>query len=207
MTRDRRRAPAAARSATLALLGLLAPLGALAERGTTGPYAGLGVATTPYEHRYGGIVYDASRPLGWQAYAGYRLSDRLAVEAAYQRFPGIESGEIAGSGLDRLSISGDLEAITVRGRLGVSLAELLGWRREIEVFATAGYRRSDLDLDVAELRSGTATKVSEDGAALALGVGASYRIGRLHLRGFAECADLEPLRSDWDAVIAVEIRF
>src|SRR5262245_18481670 len=77
-------------------------------------YAGVGLAATDFESDHGGIPYGET-VAGLQLYGGFQVRELMGIELALDRFSGIDSGDILGSGVQRLRISADHTAVMVRG--------------------------------------------------------------------------------------------
>ncbi|HET7924056.1 MAG TPA: hypothetical protein VFL30_04115, partial [Rhodanobacteraceae bacterium] len=76
-------------------------------------YAGAGLAATDFESDHGGIGY-SDTVAGLQLYGGFQARELLGIELGLDRYSGIESGDILGSGVERLRISADHSTVALR---------------------------------------------------------------------------------------------
>lgn len=165
----------------------LAALGASSAAGqdATNLYAGAGLGVTDFKGRHSSIGY-GDTPFGWQLYGGLQASDRMAVEVAAEHFSGIESGDLLGSGIERLRISADYSSVIVRGVFSLDLEELLRRRQRITVFGTVGVARLLEERNVTELTMSRITAASERQSALVLGAGVSFGLAGIRLRTYVQ---------------------
>jgi hypothetical protein len=169
-------------------------------------YAGAGLGLADYKGAFEGVSYN-DRPFSLQAFGGYRISDRWSMELAYARSDDIESGEIAGSGVERLDIDAQLETKIVRALLTLPLSEALGWQKNVRVFGTIGYHDSESRSEIAELGSGEKRTDRQNDSGLAFGGGILYGIGKIDLRGYVEWLDRDTVDDAWSGGVAVEYGF
>ena len=168
-------------------------------------YLGAGIGVADYESVYEGVAY-ADTPLGAHLYGGVQLRDRVAVELALTSLADIESGDILGSGIERLRISADYRAIAVKGRFSVALAEVVPRWRKWTVFGTAGAYASEERRHVVELVSSQTSDDVTDDSGLVFGAGAIYGFSRLSVRASLESFDGR--HADHTAIdVAVEFGF
>jgi hypothetical protein len=151
-------------------------------------YAGAGLAVADFSSDHGGIGYSAS-PLGWQLYGGFQVRERVGLELAYDRLGGIDSGEVRGSGTERLRIAADVSTLTVRAVFGLSLEEVLRRRQKITLFGTLGLAHSTEDRSVLELTTARWTSATERDDSLVLGAGVMFDLPRLRLRTYVQSVD------------------
>jgi hypothetical protein len=187
-------------------LAALAACPVIAEEQGSRFYAGAGIASADFEDRHVGIGYDDA-PLAWHAYGGFRFRDRIAFELGYKTLGDIESGEIAGSGMERLEIGSEFDAVFGRLRASLSLSELFGWQRQFTVFGTIGYFDSETNRRVVEFGASRTSDVSIDDGGIALGAGLIYRLGKVDLRGYVERFEVGDGAETFDVGVAAEIAF
>jgi Outer membrane protein beta-barrel domain len=169
-------------------------------------YAGLGIANLEHEVDHEGIEF-SDDSVGLDAFAGFRLSDRLDVEIAYKRFDGIEARDIAGSGVDRLDIEMPLDVVVIKAIASVSLRELLAWQRDWRLYGSAGAYRTDSDRTVTTLADGATETIEHHESGLTVGGGVLYRVGPVDLRGYVEWFGVLDEAEAWDAGVAVQFNF
>jgi hypothetical protein len=169
-------------------------------------YAGLGVANLEYAVEHEGIEF-SDDSAGIDAFAGFRLTDRLGLELAYKSFDNIEADDIAGSGVDRLDIEMPLDIVVVKAVASLSLQEVFGWRRDWRVYGSAGAYRTDFDRTATTLATGATETVRDQETGLTIGTGALYRIGPIDLRGYVEWLGVLDEDEAWDAGVAVQFSF
>lgn len=168
-------------------------------------YAGVGLAFTDFDGRHGGIGYgDAA--LGLRLYGGYQVRELVAVELAFDRFSGLDSGHVRGSGVEQLRIAADVETLTARGVFSLSLEEVLRRRRKISVFGTIGLGQLTEKRHVTELTSAREATTTARDTALAMGVGATFALPRVRLRAHLQTYDVDG-PSLTTAGVAAEFRF
>jgi hypothetical protein len=148
-------------------------------------YVGAGLGLADYHGGYEGVSY-GDTPLGARLYGGVQLRDRAAVELALASFADVRSGDILGSGVERLRISADYQAIVVRGMFRLALLDLVPRWRKWTVFGTAGGFASEESRHVVELVSSQARDDVTDDSGLAIGAGAIYGFPRVSLRTSVE---------------------
>jgi hypothetical protein len=186
-----------------------APLGLAAypsiAQETDKAYVGAGLSVGEYAGEHAGIRYDDS-PVGALLYGGVRVRDNLGIEVAVSRLLDIESGEIPGSGVERLEIAADYNVIAIKAMYRVSLSEVLTRPTRLTVFGSAGGYASREERNVTQLATARTTSVSEDDAGLVLGVGSIYRISRVSLRAYADWFDSRH-SARWSLGVAAEVRF
>jgi opacity protein-like surface antigen len=175
------------------------------DAGASKLYAGVGLAATDYESDHGGIAY--GEPVaGLQLYGGFQLKELMAVELALDRYSGIDSGDILGSGVQRLNISADHTSVIARGVFSLPLEEVLRRHQKITLFATAGLAHSSEKRSVTELTTATETEVSESDDGLALGAGVIFEVSRMRLRATLQSLDREGPSLN-SVGVAAEFRF
>lgn len=196
----------AAAAAPLVLVALLATEPAAAQESNRGKlYAGVGLAVADFDSAHDGVGYGATPP-GLQLYGGFQARELLGVELAIDHLAGIESGELLGSGVERLRISAEHSSVTLRGVFSLSLQDVLRRRPKIKVLATAGAARAVEKRSVLELTTARHTTVSERETALVLGAGVAFELERVHLRTFFQSADRK--HGSLNSVgVAAEFRF
>jgi Outer membrane protein beta-barrel domain len=185
-----RATPLAAHALRIAAAAALAALTAApgAAEDSSKLYAGAGLAVADFASDHEGIVYSAT-PKGVQLYGGFQARPLMAVELAVDRLQRVESGELLGSGVERLRISAEYSSVTVRGVFSLPLEEVLRRRQKITVFATVGVARSLEERGVLELTTGRQTSVSERDTGLVLEVGTAFDLPRVRLRTYFQSVD------------------
>ena len=187
---------------------LLCAAPAAAEDKDEGPsklYAGVGLAATDFESDHGGITYGET-VAGLQLYGGFQVKELMAIELALDRYSGIDSGDILGSGVERLRISADYSSLMLRGVFSLPLEDVLRRHQKITLFATAGLAHSTEDRHVTELTSSRQTQVSESDDGLVLGAGVTFDVSRVRLR--ATLQSLDRPGADLNSLgVAAEFRF
>jgi opacity protein-like surface antigen len=168
-------------------------------------YAGVGLGLTEFKSDHAGIAY-RDTPIGWQVYSGLQAREGMAVELAVERLANISSKDLLGSGVQRLRISADHAAVTVRGAFSLPLEEILQRRPKITVFGTVGVARLFEKRDVLELTTSLASSTSEHDTVLTLGAGVTFEIARVRLRNYVQWADRRAGGLDTVGV-AAEFRF
>jgi opacity protein-like surface antigen len=151
-------------------------------------YAGVGLGVTDFKGDHDGIGY-SDTPVGWQLYGGYQARESAAVEFAIEHLAGIESGDVLGSGVDRLRISADHSSFTVRGVFTLSLQEVLRGRQKVTVFGTVGVARLLEDESITEIVTSRTTSMTERDTGLALSAGVTFEIGGVRLRTYLQSVD------------------
>lgn len=144
-------------------------------------YAGVGVGIGDYQGAYEGIDFDDT-PLGPWVYGGIRLRDRVAGEIVLARFAHVRSGDVLGSGLERLSMSADYRSVAARGVFSLELAELVPRWRNWTVFGALGAFSSEEHLRVTYLVSERAADVVREDSGVSAGGGVVYAFARTRLR-------------------------
>ena len=168
-------------------------------------YAGVGLAALDFESDHEGIGYSAT-PIGWQLYGGLQARENMAVELALDRFSGIESGDILGSGVERLRISAENTSVTVRGVFSLSLQDVLRRQQNVLLFGTVGIARTIEDRDVVELTPRREISASEHDNGLVVGAGVIFDVARVRLR--AHFQSLDRSGPSLDSIgLAAEFRF
>lgn len=168
-------------------------------------YAGVGLGVGDFQSDHAGIGY-SDTAVGWQLYGGLQARKGKAVEIAVERLAGIESGDIRGSGVERLRISAVNSSISVRGVFSLSLQDVLQRQQPISVFGTVGLAQLREQRDVLELTTSRATSVTERDTSLVLGVGVMFDVARVRVRTYFQAVD----RADGDLYslgAAAELRF
>lgn len=168
-------------------------------------YAGVGLAATDYESDHGGIAYGET-VAGLQLYGGFQVRELTGIELALDRYSGIDSGDILGSGVQRLNISAEHKSVIVRGVFSLPLEEVLRRHQKITLFATAGLAHSVEKRSVTELTTATETEVSESDDGLALGAGVIFEVSRMRLRATLQSLDREGPSLN-SVGVAAEFRF
>lgn len=151
-------------------------------------YVGAGLGVTDYASVYEGVAY-ADTPLGAHLYGGVQLRDRVALELALTSLADIESGDVLGSGIERLRISADYRAIAVKGTFSVALVDVVPRWRKWTVFGTAGGYASEESRHVVELVSSRTSDDVTNDSGLVLGAGAIYGFSRFSVRASLESFD------------------
>jgi len=168
-------------------------------------YAGVGLAATDFEGDHGGIAY-GENVAGLQVYGGFQARELMAIELGLDRYSGIDSGDILGSGVERLRISADYSSAIVRGVFLLPLEDVLRRHQKITLFATAGLAHSTEERSVTELTTSRETEVSESDDGLVLGLGVTFDVSRVRLR--ATLQSLDRAGSDLNSLgVAAEFRF
>jgi len=184
---------AAAAGALLHPLLCAAPAAAAGDDADAAPsklYAGVGLAATDFEGDHDGIAYGKT-VLGLQLYGGLQMKELMAIELALDRYSGIDSGDILGSGVQRLNISADHTSIIARGVFNLPLEDVLRRHQKITLFGSIGLAHSTEERSVTELTTSTETEISESGDGLALGAGVIFEVSRLRLRATLQSLDRE----------------
>jgi hypothetical protein len=185
------------------VIALLAAPAAAQDAGKR--YAGVGLALTNFDGAHEGIAYGDSSA-GLHLYGGYQARELMAVELAVERFSGLDSGNVLGSGVERLRIAADLQTVTVRGVFSVSLEEVLRRRRKISLFGTFGVGHVAEKRRVTALTTSRQTATTERDNGLAVGVGAVFDLPRIRLRAHLQSQDRAG-PSLTTAGVAAELRF
>ena len=176
-----------------------------AGAGASKLYAGVGLGATDFESDHGGITYGET-VAGLQLYGGFQVKELMAIELALDRYSGIDSGDILGSGVERLRISADYSSLMLRGVFSLPLEDVLRRHQKITLFATAGLAHSTEDRHVTELTSSRQTQVSESDDGLVLGAGVTFDVSRVRLR--ATLQSLDRPGADLNSIgVAAEFRF
>ncbi|HEY3516806.1 MAG TPA: outer membrane beta-barrel protein [Gammaproteobacteria bacterium] len=168
-------------------------------------YAGVGLAATDFEGAHGGIAYGET-VAGLQLYGGFQLRELMAIELGLDRWTGIDSGDVLGSGVERLRISAGYSAVMLRGVFSLPLEDVLRRHQAITLFATAGLARSTEERSVTELTTSRETEVSESDDGLVFGVGVTFDVSRVRLRAQFQSLDREGPSLD-SIGVAAEFRF
>jgi hypothetical protein len=191
---------------------VLLAIGTLAAAGPAGAqdndgrfYVGAGFGVAEFAGIEDRIEFEGS-PAGPHVFGGFELRDRVAIELALARLNGIEALDIAGSGVERLSISADYTAVAVRGAFGIALADVIPRWSKWSVFATAGAYSSREDRQVIRAVSSRTSMSTVDDDGLALGVGATYALPLVSLRTHIEWYDSR-YADRWGLAIAAQFRF
>lgn len=169
-------------------------------------YAGVGVGSLNYESYYNGVTF-GDRSTGMDVYGGYRLRGILAIELALERFDHLDAHDIAGSGTERLNVSGELDAATIRAVAMIPVSDYFHWRRHLELLAAMGYGQTKLQRNVVELGYGPLDPLPERRRGTTLGMGVLYGLRKINLRGYFERLDTNHDRSPTALDLAVEFRF
>ena len=175
------------------------------DAGASKLYAGVGLAATDFESDHAGIAYGET-VAGLQLYGGFQARELLAIELALDRYSGIDSGDILGSGVERLRISAVHSAVMLRGVFSLPLEDVLRRHQKITLFATAGLAHSTEERSVTELTTSRQTEVSERDDGLVLGAGVTFDVSRVRLRAQFQSLD-QPGPSLNSIGVAVEFRF
>ena len=168
-------------------------------------YAGVGLAATDFESDHGGIAYGET-VAGLQLYGGYQLRELMGIELALDRFSGIDSGDILGSGVQRLNISADHTSVIARGVFSLPLEDVLRRLQKITLIGTLGVAHTIEDRSVTELTTATETDVSETDDGIALGAGVIFELKRVRWRATLQSVDREG-PSLGSIGVAAEFRF
>jgi len=168
-------------------------------------YAGVGLGATDFEGDHGGIAYGET-VAGLQLYGGYQVKELMALELALDRYSGIDSGDILGSGVERLRISADHSSLMLRGVFLLPLEDVLRRHQKITLFATGGLAHSLEERSVTELTTSRQTEVSENDDGLVLGVGVIFDVARVRLRAQYQSLDREGPSLN-SVGVAAEFRF
>jgi hypothetical protein len=199
---------AAAAGALLSPLLCAAPAAAEGEDAGASPsklYAGVGLAAMDFESDHGGIAYGET-VAGLQLYGGFQARELAAIELALDRYPAIDSGDILGSGVERLRISAEHSSVTLRGVFSLPLEDVLRRHQKLTLFGTVGLAHSTEERSVTELTSSRQTEVSESDDGLALGAGVIFEVSRVRLRATLQSLDREGPSLD-SIGVAAEFRF
>ena len=175
------------------------------DEGPSKLYAGVGLAATDFEGDHGGIAYGET-VAGLQLYGGYQLRELMALELVLDRYSGIDSGDILGSGVQRLNISADHTSVIARGVFSLPLEDVLRRHQKITLFGSIGLAHSTEKRSVTELTTSTETKVSESDDGLALGAGVIFEVSRMRLRATLQSLDREGPSLN-SVGVAAEFRF
>jgi hypothetical protein len=187
---------------TLTLAALSA--GVVAAEDSSKLYAGVGVGLTDFESAHAGIGYGEAA-LGWQLYGGLQARESMAVELAVERLASVEQPDVLGSGVERLRISAEHSAMTVRGVFSLPLEEVLRRRQRITLFGTLGLSRSLEERAVLELTTSRTSSVAERDTALVVGAGVTFELARVRLRTYLQSVQAA---HDLDSLgVAAEFRF
>ena len=168
-------------------------------------YAGVGLTATDFESEHGGIAY-GEKVAGLQLYGGYQAKELMAIELALDRYSGIDSGDIFGSGVERLRISAEHSAVMLRGVFSLPLEDVLKRHQKITLFGSVGLAHSTEDRHVTKLTASRETEVSETDDGLALGAGVIFEVSRLRLRATLQSLDREGPSLN-SVGVAAEFRF
>ena len=197
---------AAAAGALLHPLLCAAPAAAEGEDAAASKlYAGVGLTATDFESDHGGIAY-GEKVAGLQLYGGYQAKELMAIELALDRYSGIDSGDILGSGVERLRVSAEYSAVMLRGVFSLPLEDVLKRHQKITLFGSVGLAHSTEDRHVTELTTSRETEVSETDDGLALGAGVIFEVSRLRLRATLQSLDREGPSLN-SVGVAAEFRF
>lgn len=168
-------------------------------------YFGAGVDFAGHTARQDGLEFEAS-PAGAAVYGGVQLRERIAIEGALLAQPNVSSGEMAGSGVQRLRIDSGVSLLIVRSVLSLYLGDGFPGAARWTLFGTAGAFAAADSRRVAERTTATSSSVSIDDSGLALGAGVLYDLKRVRLRAALEQRDGRQI--DQTAFgIAAEFRF
>jgi hypothetical protein len=168
-------------------------------------YAGVGVAAMDFESDHDGIAY-GEKVAGLQLYGGFQVRELAAIEVALDRFAGIDSGDILGSGVERLRISAEHTSVTLRGVFSLPLEDVLPRQQKVTLLGTVGLARSAEERSVTELTTSRETEVTERDDGLVLGVGVTFDVARVRLR--AQLQSLDRDGPSLDSIgVAAEFRF
>lgn len=159
-----------------AILGIaaLAAFSVASAQEASGFYAGVGIGTLKYEESFANIEFDGD-DTSLQVFAGYRVNQWLAVEAAY-----IDGGSPSDNVLG-YQLEADLSALELSLIGSVPLNDVLS------LHARAGMLAWDMKVSIDGMEIG-----KDDGTDLSYGIGAAFRFGpsaeaRIEVRS----ADLE----------------
>jgi hypothetical protein len=193
-------------ASVLFVIGALAAAAPAAAQDDGGRfYLGAGFGVAEFTGIEDGIAYEDS-PAGPHLFGGFELRDRVAIELALARLNGIEALDIAGSGVERLSISADYTAVAVRGTFSIALADVIPRWSKWSVFATAGVYSSEEDRRVIRTVSSRTSLSTVDDDGLALGAGAIYALPLVSLRAHLEWYDSR-YSDRWGLAVAAQFRF
>ncbi|HWN37446.1 MAG TPA: outer membrane beta-barrel protein [Gammaproteobacteria bacterium] len=167
-------------------------------------YAGVGLAATDFESDHGGIAYGET-VAGLQLYGGFQVRELMGIELAVDRSSGIDSGDILGSGVQRVNISADHTSVIARGVFSLPLEDVLRRHQKITLIGTLGVAHT-MDRSVMELTTGTETNVSETDDGVALGAGVIFELKRVRWRATLQSVDREG-PSLGSIGVAAEFRF
>jgi hypothetical protein len=168
-------------------------------------YWGAGLGAMDFESDHGGVSY-ADGATGLQLYGGFQARELMAVELALDRFSGIESGEVLGSGVERLRIATQYSSVTVRGVFSLSLQEVLPRRQNIMVFGTVGLAHSTEERSVTERTAARESEATDRDDGLVLGAGVVFDVARFRLRAHYQTVDRRGPSLD-SIGLAAEFRF
>ncbi len=168
-------------------------------------YAGAGLGSMSFASNHDGVHYGDSG-LGLQLYGGWQVRERMAIELGLDRLGGMSSGDVLGSGVQRLRIDADYYAVTLRGMFSLSLEEVLPKRQKITLFATVGAVRSHEQRSVLELNTLQESSATDRDGSMVFGAGVLFDVARVRIRTYFQTDDRA--RGNVDTLgAAAEFRF
>jgi len=151
-------------------------------------YVGAGLGVLDYRGDFEGIGYSESPPL-LRLYGGWQVRERTAVEVAVGQAAGFSTGEIRGSGLERLDIAADYRSVAVRGVFSVALRDVVPKWQRLTLFGTVGGFSASEKRQVDQLVAGQVRADVAKDSGITLGAGVLYRLSKLNLRASFEQLD------------------
>ena len=145
-------------------------------------YGGVDVASVHYDDTYGDVAFNGSS-IGLGLYGGFRVSDKLSVELAYNETTAIDKHDVAGSGVVYFNVETELHTFSASVLRQVSLRDLFNLPRDWRVYGMLGVFDNNLDRTVTDLASYAQVSVQEKNTGALAGGGMLYRLGRVELRG------------------------
>lgn len=168
-------------------------------------YAGAGLGSMSFSSDHDGVHFGDSG-LGLQLYGGWQVRERMAIELGLDRLDGMTSGDVLGSGVQRLRIDADYWAVTLRGMFSLSLEDVLPKRQKITLFATVGAVRSHERRSVLELNSLQESSATDRDGSMVFGAGVLFDVSRVRIRTYFQTDDRD--RGNVDTLgAAAEFRF
>jgi hypothetical protein len=169
-------------------------------------YAGAGLGVTTFDSDHAGIAY-SDTPVGLQLYGGFQARELMALEVELDRYSGIDTGEVLGSGVERLRISAEWSSVTLRGVFSLPLEDVLKRRQKITLFGSIGLSLMKEERSVMELVASREIAATERDDGLAFAAGAVFELPRgLRLR--TQMQSIDRSGSSVESIgLAAEFRF